>query len=215
MKVALVTAIYGDHDSLKPLPVAHGFDDAVCVTDTDLDGHGWRVVVDPSGDNPRLAAKRPKMKPFEYVDADVAVWIDAAFQISNGFRDFCIESLGDNDVVVWEHPEDRDCLYKEASYCQDWPKYSSSPIRAQTEHYRSEGMPEGFGLWACGAIVWRNNEPARMFGDAWLDENHRWSIQDQVSFPFLVWKLMPRLGVFPAHEFRNPYLQWHSHKRNT
>jgi DNA polymerase-1 len=59
-------------------------------------------------------------------------------------------------------------------------------------------MPEGFGLWACGAIVWRNSDKARQFGHAWHEENVRWSIQDQVSFPYLVWKLRPNFGVFPA-----------------
>jgi hypothetical protein len=72
-------------------------------------------------------------------------------------------------------------------------------------------MPEGFGLWACGAIVWRNSDKARRFGFAWHEENVRWSIQDQVSFPYLVWKLNPNFGVFPAREFHNPYLTWWGH----
>jgi hypothetical protein len=72
-------------------------------------------------------------------------------------------------------------------------------------------MPEKFGLWACGAIVWRNKDKARQFGQAWLAENQRWSIQDQVSFPYLVWKMQPNFGVFPAREFHNPYLTWWKH----
>jgi hypothetical protein len=214
--VALVTAIYGGHDTLKPLPAGHGFDDAVCVTDgPTVSAEGWRVVVLPSEEPPRLAAKAPKMLPFDFVKSEVAVWVDAAFEVvGDGFRDFCVDALGDSDVVVWEHPEDRDCLFREATYCQDWPKYSGEPIREQTAYYRAEGMPEGFGLWACGAIVWRNNDKAREFGRAWHQENVRWSIQDQVSFPFLVWKLRPGLTVFPAHEFQNPYLRWHPHHRS-
>jgi hypothetical protein len=214
--VALVTAIYGGHDTLKPLPAGHGFDDAVCVTDDPtVSAEGWRVVVLPSEEPPRLAAKAPKMLPFDFVKSEVAVWVDAAFEVvGDGFRDFCVDALGEHDVVVWEHPEDRDCLFREATYCQDWPKYSGEPIREQTAYYRAEGMPEGFGLWACGAIVWRNNDEAREFGRAWHQENVRWSIQDQVSFPFLVWKLRPGLTVFPAHEFQNPYLRWHPHHRS-
>lgn len=214
--VSLMTAIYGGHDSLKPLPEAHGFGDAVCVTDDpSISAHGWRVVLSPVDAAPRLAAKAPKMLPFDFVKTEVAVWIDGAFEVTgDGFRDFCLDALGDKDVVVWDHPEDRDCLYREAAYCQDWSKYSANPIREQTAHYRAEGMPEGFGLWACGAIVWRNTERAQEFGRAWYAENQRWSIQDQVSFPFLVWKLEPRLAVFPAHEFENPYLRWHAHDRS-
>lgn len=214
--VSLLTAIYGGHDTLKPLPANHGFDDAICFTDDPgIVADGWRVVVLPREGSPRLAAKAPKMLPFDFVKSELAVWIDGAFEVvGDGFRDFCVSSLADKDFVVWEHPEDRDCLFREATYCQDWPKYSGERIREQTAHYRAEGMPEGFGLWACGAIVWRNCDKARGFGQAWYSENVNRSIQDQVSFPYLVWKLSPSFGVFPEHEFRNPYLQWHQHHRS-
>jgi hypothetical protein len=75
-------------------------------------------------------------------------------------------------------------------------------------------MPEKFGLWACGAIVWRNNDSARTFGQAWYEENLRWSIQDQVSFPYLLWNLKPNLGLFPHREFHNPYLTWWKHPKD-
>jgi hypothetical protein len=213
--IAIITAIFGDHDTLKPLPEGHGFDQAVCVTDNpNLVADGWDVTCVPGLSIPRLEAKFPKMRPFDYVDTDVAVWVDAAFQVNQTFGRFAIDALGDSDIVVWDHPEARDCLFQEASYCQDWPKYADHPIREQTEHYRAEGMPEHFGLWACGAVMWRNTPDAIRFGEDWLDENLVWSIQDQVSFPFLVWRLSPRLGVFPAHEFQNPHLTWHPHQRN-
>ena len=214
----LVTALYGDFEPLRPLPAFHGFDDAVCFTDDpELQADGWRMVVLPSDLHPRLAAKAPKMLPFDFVKTEFAVWIDAAFEITGeGFREFCEQAVVGKDLVVWEHPDlwHRSCLYQEAAYCQDWPKYCDWPIREQTEHYRAEGMPEGFGLWACGAIVWRNNDKARQFGQAWYEENLRWSIQDQVSFPYLVWKLNPNFGVFPAREFHNPYLTWWEHPKD-
>jgi hypothetical protein len=213
--ISLVTSIYGGHDNLKPLPVGHGFDDAVCITDNpDLQAEGWRTIVVPSSEPPRLAAKHPRMMPFDFVDTDVAVWLDAAFAVvGDGFAEFCLDSLADKDLIAWQHPENRNCLYQEATYCQDWPKYASQPIREQTAHYRAEGMTEGFGLWACGTLVWRNSESAKEVGQAWLYENKRWSIQDQVSLPYVLWKLEPSFGVFPAHEFLNPYLQWHQHNR--
>ena len=214
----LVTALYGDFEPVRPLRPDHGFDDAVCFTDDpELVAEGWRVVVLPSDHHPRLAAKLPKMLPFDLVKAGVVVWIDAAFEVvSPDFRAFCEEALAERDFVVWEHPDlwHRSDLYQEAAFCQDWPKYNQWPIREQVAHYRAEGVPEGSGLWACGAIAWRNNDSARRFGYAWHQENLRWSIQDQVSFPYLVWKLQPNFGVFPAHEFRNPYLTWREHPKD-
>lgn len=218
MATALITALYGDFEPVRPLRPDHGFDDAVCVTDNpELVAEGWRIVVAPSEEHPRLAAKTPKMMPFDFVKAEIAVWIDAAFQVvSPDFRSFCEETLANHDLIVWEHPDlwHRSDLYQEANYCQDWPKYNQWPIREQTAHYRAEGMPEGFGLWACGALVWRNNDKARQFGHAWLEENRRWSIQDQVAFPYLAWKLQPNFSVFPAREFHNPYLTWQEHPKD-
>jgi hypothetical protein len=216
MKTVLISAIYGGHDSVKPLPANHGFDDAVMITDDpDLEAPGWRVMVEPAGSmRPRMAAKLPKFQPFNFVDADVAVWLDGSFLIrSDNFRIFCEESLGDHDFTVWSHPDlaTRDCLYLEALECQNWPKYREDPIPDQTAFYRSQGMPEHFGLWACGTIVWRNSDQAKQFGSRWLMENIRWSIQDQISFPFLIWKHEPNFGVFPAHEYDNPHLIWNRH----
>jgi hypothetical protein len=212
--VALVTAIYGDYDYLQPLPDSHGFSRAICVTDNpELTAPGWEMVYKPSGAPPILAGKYPKMKPFDFVTEDIAVWLDGSFIVHDrGWRDFCVESLGDSDVVAWAHPEARDCLYQEAEYCQDWEKYREYDIRKQTAHYRADGMPEGFGLWACGGLVWRNTQAAKKFGSLWLVHQSRWSVQDQISFPYLVWKQNIKLSTFPAHQFLNPYLTYVGHK---
>jgi hypothetical protein len=62
--------------------------------------------------------------------------------------------------------------------------------------------------------VWRNTKEARKFGDDWYQENLDWSIQDQVSFPYLLWKHKPNFGVFPMGEFDNPYLTWWRHPKD-
>ena len=216
MGLGLITAVYGGYDHLRALPDGHGFADAVCVTDDpQLQAHGWRMIVEPTSLPPRLAAKRPKFLPFEYLTTSSAVWIDAAFSLREGrFHDFAVEHLERHEFVVWQHPEPRNCLYQEAAYCQDWPKYAREPIRRQTAHYRELGMPEHFGLFAAGTLGWRDTESMREFGAAWLAECHEWSIQDQVSLPFLLWRLNVTPGIWQAHEFANDMLDYHQHTRN-
>jgi len=210
VSVALVTAIYGDYDHLQPLPDSHGFDRAICVTDNqELQAPGWEVIHSPSEAAPILAAKRPKMLPFDFVTEDVAVWLDGSFLVHDrGWRDFCLDAVDGYDLVAWPHPDRRNCLYEEADFCYWWSRYKPYNLLAQAEAYRAEGMPEGVGLWACGGLVWRNNDQAREFGKAWLAEQYRYSIQDQISFPYLVWKLKPNLGSFPAHQFLNPHITY-------
>lgn len=215
MGLAIITGIFGGFDFLRSLPASHGFDEAICVTDDpSLQADGWTVVVAPKSEHPRLAAKRPKMVPWMYTDCSHSVWIDGAFEVRDGkFSQFVREHLTRHDLVVWQHPENRNCLYQEADYCQDWPKYNRDPIRQQTAAYRAAGMPEHFGLYAAGTVGMRHTANVKKFGWAWLDECNRWSIQDQISLPFLLWQQQKTFGAWDAHEFHNDMLTYHSHNR--
>lgn len=214
MTVALVTAIFGGYDPPKPLPPDHGFDDAVLVTDREVDAPGWRVVVDPSPLPPRLAAKGPKCVPWEWVDTDCSVWVDGAYAVAPGgeFRRAVDRHLGRHDLVVSEHWEDRDDVAAEAEFCRSWPKYRAEPLREQVAHYRAAGLPEPSGLYACGTVARRHTARQMALGVAWLVECHAWSIQDQVSFPYVCW----RAGVTPG-TWDTPIaslLAWTSHTRD-
>ena len=209
MRVALITACYGAYDPVRPLPAWHGFDDAVCVTDDpSVVGDGWRVHVEPRREHPRLAAKRPKMMPWLFTDCDAAVWIDASFEIvGRNFRWWCNRHLDQDDFVVWRHPEERIDFADEAAVCWDWPKYSAYPIRQQVKHYLDQGMPRRWGLFACGSIAYRFTPIVKGLGARWYEENLRWSIQDQVSLPFLLWDSGMRFGTWQAFQYKNDYLR--------
>lgn len=209
MRVALVTACYGSYDPIRPLPEGHGFDEAVLVTDDpDVVAEGWRVVVEPSDEAPRLAAKRAKMMPWLYTDCDAAVWLDASFEItSTGFRTWAESHLERDDFVVWVHPEGRIDIRQEVAVCWEFPKYAAYPLRDQLANYVSRGMPENWGLFACGTVGWRFTDEARAFGEAWYTEQVAWSVQDQVSLPFLLWDSGKKFGVWQGHEYKNDFLR--------
>jgi hypothetical protein len=211
--VSLITGIYGGYDTLAGLPSGHGFDRAVCVTDDpSITAEGWEVLHVPSEDGYRLAAKRPKLTPFDFVDDELVVWVDGSVVIRDiNFRQFCVDALEGFELLAFDHPDDRDCLFQEAAYCQDWPQNRHMLLRQQTKHYRAEGMPEHFGLWACAVLGWRQTGRAVEFGRAWLDENRRWSTRDQVSLPFLLWSMPLDFGVWPAHEQHNDFLTIRPH----
>lgn len=215
MGLALITGIFGGYDVLRPLPALHGFDEAICVTDDPgLFASGWTMVVQEKDPHPRLASKRPKMLPWLYTQAGASVWIDGAFEVRGPeFAQFVRDHLARHDLVVWKHPEARDCIYQEADYCQDWPKYSDQPIREQTAAYKQIGMPEHWGLFAAGTVGMRHNRDTQGFGWAWWDECNRWSIQDQISLPYLLWSMRKPFGVWDAHEFHNDILTYHMHNR--
>jgi hypothetical protein len=192
MRLAAVCAIYGGYDLIPPVP--DGVDDAVLVTDVPVRS-GWRNVVEPSGAQPRLASKRPRCRPDLYTDCDASLWMDGSIHVlDDRFIRLVRAKLEDHELVLWDHPEDRDCFLEEARHCHDWPKYRDGPLLQQAEHYLAEGMPEHFGLWAAGSIARRHTDRMRALGDAWLSEMERWTIQDQVSLPYLLW----REGIVPG-----------------
>lgn len=218
MTFGIITAIYGGYDELRELPDGHGFDQAIAITDSkQLTSSTWTVIYDPRpGLHPRLAAKYPKLLPFDYLTTEVAAWIDGAFRVTDpGFRAW-LEEHPERDLTAWAHPErsQRDCIYLEAALCQDWPKYRGYDIRGQVDHYRSMGYPDRAGLYACGTLLWRDTPTAHKLALEWLAEIENWSIQDQISLPYLL-ALEPRsFGTFDAEEFANPYLAWTPHRDN-
>ncbi len=209
MRLAAICAIYGGYDLIPPVP--DGFDDCVLVTDAPV-RTGWRNVVVPSGERPILAAKLPKFLPDDFTDCEASCWIDGSIHVRDGrFAELVRRSLADDELVLWDHPEDRDCLYQEAAHCWDWPRYATEPLREQVAHYRSQGMPEHFGLWAATCIARRHTDSMREFGRRWLEENRRWSIQDQVSLPYLLWRLGVEPGTFGLDQLNNDLVDWIPH----
>jgi hypothetical protein len=212
MRVALITACYGAYDPVRPLPADHGFDDAVLVTDDrSLVTDGWRVHLESSVESPRLASKKAKMMPWLYTDCDAAVWLDASFEVlGSGFAGFARAALERDDFVVWTHPEGRVDITDEARVSMTLKKYQGSRVREQAAFYKEQGFPENWGLFAAGTIGWVFTPTVKRFGSLWLRECHDWSIQDQISLPYLLWREGKPFGVWQSNEYANPYvrLRW-------
>ena len=206
-KITILTAIYGAYDALKPLPAQDYPDvDAICVTDdSGASGGGWRLVVEPRpGIHPNLAAKRPKMLPWAYTDADIAIWVDASYRVTSpGLAAW----LADYPFAQYPHPA-RDCLFAEAAYSAGMPKYAGLPLAAQTDHYRAAGHPPGWGLWATGIIVRHRTDLIEAFGATWLAECERWGYQDQVSHPYALRTSGLRPAPLPGSHLQGPHLNY-------
>lgn len=217
--VAIITAITDGYDTLKPVMPQTGVDvEWVCFTDgephPDADAaQGWTLVCEPRHGRPAAReAKRPKFRPWEYTDAPASIWIDASFRVvSDGFA---ADALAYADPIAqFAHPW-RNCLYDEATVSAHLPKYRREPVIEQAVHYRARGHPEEWGLWAAGVIVRRHTDAVRQLGEAWAHEVAAWSVQDQVSQPYVLRAVGLRPALLPGTHFANRWLNYEGSGRH-
>jgi len=198
--VAIVSACFGGFDVPPPFQCKQDIDvEWYYFTDArSVQAKPWHVThVDLRGNEPRLTAKAYKM--VAPVETRYVIWIDANMEITSPyFARNALASIHDG-VAVFRHPR-RDCIYDEARASlgaeSQGGKYAGLPLIEQVNAYRAEGYPEHHGLYACGVVAW-DMDRARALGEAWLAEQERWSIQDQLSFPVVCWRMGIEPGVFP------------------
>lgn len=218
MKTALVTAIYGGYDRLKPLPPDHGFDQALLYTDDILLAEaagelGWQAVVDTDptgrfGESRMLKAKYWKTQPhIAAPDADVSVWLDGSMRITaDRMAERCLNALGDDDLSMTLHPA-RTCIYPEAEVTASLARYADCNPMAQVAHYRDTfGHPANWGLFASGAAVRRHNDRVAGWGQRWWVENVARTYQDQLSLPVITRELAETKGL--TFNTNMPWGQW-------
>ena len=227
-KVAVYTTIFGKYSYLYPMPKQSVPADYFCLTDNFEVEHGtvfgqpgegeqWKnIPLDfPSADLPhRTRAKFFKLFPWEtpYLDQyEIVIFIDGSISVTSpDFIRFCIDSMGDSDMALYQHPQ-RDCIYEEGEASKPLVKYQDQNIDGQLKYYRSM-YPDHGGLYACGVMVRRQGSAAmRNLMSRWWWEIIKWTYQDQLSFPVVcrLSKFIPAL--LPGNQYSNPYFKvnWH------
>jgi len=206
--IAVITGIFGDYDDVPPIPT--GFDDAVLVSDKPIRSPWRNVVVERIG-SPRLASKLPKFRPDLFTSCRSSVWVDASMRDEqNWLRGAVGMKLLTNDLVFFRHPE-RSTVLEELIASLELDKYRDQPLLEQVHNYQLRGFRDDLGLWAGGVIARNHNSRNVEFGEAWLTENKKWSIQDQISLPFVIWNLELSPGNFEEDQYAGP-VKWIQHK---
>jgi hypothetical protein len=221
----ICTAVTGGYDYAFGQPHLPGVD-YIFFTDGNSPNpipSPWKIEILPECDSHldnRRRSKRPKLNPhsipilnnYKYV-----IWIDGEMQILNPNFVQEIMSYMDNGFVASLHPDaavpnGRYCAYGEATIRP--PKYAKEPLDAQCDFYRSEGFPENYGLYACGLSARdMTNEKVKQIGELWHEQNLTWSYQDQVSFPYCLWKYDFQPDILPRTLYDMGWLCLNLHKK--
>jgi hypothetical protein len=198
-QVAVYTAVFGGYDRLIEQPDMPGVD-LVCFTDDPgLRSDQWRVVrARARARHPRMAAKWFKTHPHRVLRRyRRTIWIDGGVKIEKkDFADIVLGAASSDGLSLFRHPVRND-IAAEAEFCVPIEKYAGLPMLEQVAHYRRRGFPDRSGLWAGGVIGREDNREIRRLGRAWWRENKRWTYQDQLSMPYLLWRFGIEPGVIP------------------
>jgi hypothetical protein len=234
MRICVYTAIYGGYDTLLQ-PVAQTVPcDFICFTDTNMPRRvgAWRVIragLKPSM-HPRMRAKYFKILSHQvFPDGrlawqfdrlgffrryDVVIWVDGCLRIKDpGFAEAFAGHIGETGWSMFIHP-DRDCIYDEMPQARAMRKYDGQPVSEQVAAYRAEGFPEKAGLMAATLIARSTRHPKiQRINEAWWAENVRWTYQDQLSLPVVLWRLGHDYDKVRLNLWDNPWfdrLEHHS-----
>jgi hypothetical protein len=214
-RIIVYTAIIGDIDELMPPLVISQSARYICFSDKPQMSYGvWEVyLAELPYRIPRLCAKRYKVLPHILLpDADYSVWIDGTFQINILPEEAVRRWLQISDVAFFKHP-DRDCVYDEARVCIDHHRDNPEILNDQIAKYESESYPRHQGLIAGGVIIRRHNKVIEALNEAWWGEIRRHSIRDQVSLPYVAYKLNIDYSIIPGYLWENEYFPFTRHRR--
>jgi hypothetical protein len=195
--------MFGGYDNIQEQPEIRGVE-YYLFTDKDIVSNTWKVVKDPRYKqlNPRMRAKFFKIMSHEIFPHERCAYIDANMAIQPDYLGLWKAGT----FALFKHPEGRDCIYQEYEYCKDFPKYKDQPMKEQVEHYKNNGFPEHYGLWACGNLF-RDNASGFVKGlnTLWWQENLKWSYQDQLSFPYSLWRARRKFDSDITTIYENQY----------
>lgn len=150
----------------------------------------------------RLVAKLPRMQFYKLLDKeyDFYIWLDSKFTILDNWLDVIlklIELYGQHDLVVCKHSE-RNSVVSEFEYMQYYvrkrsknicSKYVLKDMYYQVHDYLSDACFIDDKLYETGFLLYsRNILNHKDFLDAWYAHNFYYSIQDQLSLPYLLQK---------------------------
>ncbi|KAL5558113.1 hypothetical protein UlMin_034324 [Ulmus minor] len=228
-KVVVSTCTFGGGDDLyQPIGMSEAsirkvcyvaFWDEITVAAQELAGHKigedgfigkWRIVVvkDLPFSDQRLNGKIPKMLAHRlFPHAKYSIWVDSKSQ-------FRRDPLGVLEALLWrsdsvlgisEHGA-RSSVYDEAKAVVKKNKAKPEEVEVQLTQYRHDGLPEdkrfkGKKALAEASVIVREHTPlSNLFMCLWFNEVVRFTSRDQLSFPYVLWRLkvLKNINMFPV-----------------
>lgn len=177
----------------------------ICFTNTPhLKSEVWDIRLIECDLSPRKQARKFKMLPHKYLqDYDAWIWMDNSCLFKYNPADLFEYYMNGYDICLHEHC-DRTNIEQEANIIIQRKLDKSDIVNEQIERYKHEKYKDQ-GLFETGILMRRNNNIVNNFNEMWWDQINNYSIRDQLSFPYVLWKydwikINPIKETFVAHQ---------------
>jgi hypothetical protein len=186
MKKILYTAIIGRYDTLKtPTVVTKGWEYICFTDDKNLTSDFWKIVyVDPSGHNRIRFSREIKIKYFDYIEADLSIWVDGSFIVNTNLNEF-VKEYHKGNISISKHPH-RDNVHDEALACIEQGKDQDRVIIDQIARYDKAGYKDDNNLAESGVIIRKHCDEVKNLCEHWWEELELGSFRDQISLPYVL-----------------------------
>lgn len=175
--------------------------------------------------SPRLQAKIPKMLGWDMVPGyDVYIWADACITLSSPDAiAWLLAQLGDNDMALFRHQDKRTSIRDEISfmeehmegrsgdnYARDYlnERYATEPMREQIARYLQDPEFPDDKLFSAGMFIYRPSGLVKATLKEWFYHCCRWSVQDQISLPYILEKSGLKVSTIDEGITTNPWVRY-------
>ncbi len=220
----IYTCISKDFDWLLP-PIFNNSDIRyICFSDRPNEKvAGWEMrPIDPSlleSYTANMVNRRYKFMPWDYLPPhEWSLYVDANIRVLRDPRPLIANSRrSDTQILIPMHIERTD-IWREFEACVRLGVISGPAVRVAEDRlalYAADGFDNRNMLTANG-IIFRSGDPTkiRTAMEMWWNELHYFAGRDQISLPYVAWKLGLPLEVLSISAMQpNPYFAIVDHKR--
>lgn len=194
-KIAVYTCIMGGYDNLLDPYFKHSEVDFYYFSDQDYKVLDWNRRTVPAnimelGDNV-LINRYLKLHPYElFPDYDYVIYIDGNIQVTSDLFGLTAALNDEIGIAMHKHYQRKD-VYLEGEALQHVKRGNLEKVKYQMDKYRKEGFPQNFGLAEATIILSdpNNSYTRKIFDEWWKEFIATQSMRDQLSFPYIIWKL--------------------------
>ncbi|MEN9898337.1 MAG: hypothetical protein RLZZ66_1986 [Pseudomonadota bacterium] len=218
LKIAVYTCITGGYDKLALPLLVDSRIDYFCFTDNDAyyfdDFWSVKLLNLPDLDN-KDVNRYVKMHPHIFLsDYDITVYIDGNIEIVGELYELLSKVDKLDDVFFAYRHSERNCIYSEGAACSYYSHDWIWNIAKKMRDYSESHYPMNNGLVSANVLIRKKNLQMSTLMDAWWLAYQNGVKRDQLSLPYVSWKLNIPIHYLGINNFTYFNIVGHSKKRS-